>query len=83
VRIPRGDGTWDVVWITPVQRAVRRLVAVAEGKRIVLTGIDGDRHLRWTFDDITDDRFVWRGEESTDGGASFRLAEEMRLKRVS
>jgi hypothetical protein len=83
VRIPRGDGSWDVVWITPVQRAVRQLVGRAEGGRIVITGISGERQLRWTFNDIAPDSFVWRGEESTDGGASFRLAEEMRLRRVA
>lgn len=83
VRIPRGDGSWDVVWITPVQRAVRNLQGVAEGERIVITGADGDRHLRWSFNDIAADSFVWRGEQSADGGASFRLAEEMRLTRRS
>jgi hypothetical protein len=82
VRIPRDDGRWDVVWITPVQRAVRELVGRAEGERIVITGVSGERHLRWTFNDIAPDSFVWRGEQSTDGGASFRLAEEMRLSRV-
>ena len=82
VRIPRGDGSWDVVWITPVQRAVRQLVGRAEGERIVITGVSGERQLRWTFNDITPDSFVWRGEQSTDGGDSFRLAEEMRLRRV-
>jgi hypothetical protein len=39
--------------------------------------------LRWSFNDITPYRFVWRGEQSTDGGGSFRLAEEMRLRRVA
>jgi hypothetical protein len=81
IRIPRGDGTWDVVYITPVHRAVRHLHGGPEGERIVLTGVSGDRHLRWSFNDITPDAFVWRGEQSTDGGATFRLAEEMRLTR--
>lgn len=82
VRIPRGDGTWDVVWITPVHRAVTLLNGRPEGERIVVTGVSGDRHLRWSFNDIEPDKFVWRGEESSDGGATFRLAEEMRLSRA-
>lgn len=82
LRIPREDGAWDVVWITPVQRAVRRLVGRAEDERIVVTGASGERRLRWSFNEIAPDSFVWRGEQSTDGGASFRLAEEMRLSRV-
>jgi hypothetical protein len=81
IRIPRADGTWDVVWITPVHRAVRHLHGGPEGGRIVLTGVSGDRHLRWSFNDITPDAFVWRGEQSTDSGATFRVAEEMRLIR--
>jgi hypothetical protein len=82
VRIPRGDGSWDVVWITPVQRAVRQLLGRAEGERIVIIGSSGERHLRWTFNDVAPNSFVWRGEQSTDAGVSFRLAEEMRLSRV-
>lgn len=82
IRIPRGDGSWDVVWITPVRRAVRQLVAKAEGERIVITGVNGARHLRWSFNDVSPDAFVWRGEHSNDGGASFLLVEEMRLSRV-
>jgi hypothetical protein len=82
IRIPRGDGTWDVVYITPVHRAVRHLHGGPEGERIVLTGVSGVRHLRWSFNDIAPDAFVWRGEQSTDGGATFRLAEEMRLTRA-
>jgi hypothetical protein len=48
IRIP-GDGAWDVVWISPPQRSVTHLSARPEGDRIVITGIKGDRHLRWTF----------------------------------
>jgi hypothetical protein len=47
-----------------------------------LDRLSGDKHLRWSFNDITPDAFVWRGEHSTDGGASFRLVEEMRLRRA-
>jgi hypothetical protein len=82
VRIPRGDGSWDVVYATPLQRAVRHLVGRADGERIVITGASDGRQLRWTFNDIRADSFVWRGEHSTDGGATFRLAEEMRLTRA-
>jgi hypothetical protein len=73
---------WEVTWITPVQRAVRRLSGGRERDRIVLLGVDGGRRLRWTFNDITDSSFVWRGEVSVDAGASWRLTEEMRLRRT-
>jgi hypothetical protein len=82
IRVPRGDGSWDVVWITPVHRRVTHLRAQPDDGRIVITGSSGEKHLRWSFNDITPDAFVWRGEQSADGGASFRLAEEMRLRRA-
>jgi hypothetical protein len=82
IRTPRGDGSWDVVWISPVQQSVTHLHARPQGERIVIIGAKGDWHLRWSFNDIGPDSFVWRGELSTDGGVSFRVAEEMRLSRA-
>ena len=82
IRIPRDDGSWDVVWVTPVHRTVLHLIGRPEGERVVVTGAKGDRQVRWSFDDITQDAFIWRGEQSSDGGDTFRLAEEMRLSRV-
>lgn len=82
IRMPRGDGSWDVVWISPMQRSVTHLHARPEGEQIVITGAQGEWRLRWSFNDIRPDSFVWRGEHSTDGGASFRVAEEMRLSRA-
>jgi hypothetical protein len=52
------------------------------GKRIVLHGIDVDgATLRWSFDDITDTTFNWRGETSSDGGKTWRIEQEMKLRR--
>lgn len=82
LRVPRGDGSWDVVWISPLQRGVVHLDGRPAGERIVVTGCSKDRHLRWSFNDIMPDRFVWRGEQSTDGGNTFRLAEQMTLRRA-
>jgi len=74
---------WEITWITPVNRAVRRLQGGAVDDRIVLEGSDpGGAARRWSFNDITPSAFVWHGETSTDGGASWRLAEEMRLRRA-
>jgi hypothetical protein len=75
---------WEVTWITPVQRAVRRLSGGKVGDRIVLEGSgDEGKLLRWSFNDITPSSFVWRGEISSDGGASWRDREEMRLRRTA
>jgi hypothetical protein len=73
---------WEITWITPVQRTVTRLAGGRVGDRIVLEGGDGERRRRWSFNEITPTSFTWRGELSSDAGASWRLAEEMRLTRA-
>lgn len=53
-----------------------------EGDRIVLLGQDVDGSaLRWSFNDIQQNSFSWRGEISADGGKTWRTEQEMMLKR--
>jgi hypothetical protein len=53
-----------------------------EGDRIVLYAQDPDgTRRRWSFNDIKDDSFTWRGEHSSDGGKTWRLMEEHHMKR--
>ena len=68
--------------MSPMRRSVTHLHAHPEGLRIVMIGAQGDWQLRWSFNDIRPDSFIWRGEHSSDAGANFRLAEEMRLTRA-
>ena len=77
------SGRWSITWITPVYGRVERLTGGAAGDDIVLEGrsADGRGLLRWSFEEIGRDAFTWRGRRSTDGGASWRLEEEMRLWR--
>ena len=76
------DGTWDVTAISPVFNQVHRLVARKVGDRIVLEGKRPDgRPQRWSFYDITPDRVRWRGEVSSDDGATWFHEEEMTLTR--
>jgi hypothetical protein len=73
---------WQITWITPVNRRVRRLVARPSGDEIRLEGRnDRGELLRWTFSEITPETFTWRGYISGDDGASWHLEEEMRLRR--
>lgn len=73
---------WRVVWIPPRSGNVVSLRGGAEGDRIVLLGKDVDgSSLRWSFNDIRPDSFLWRGETSSDGGRTWRTEQVMRLKR--
>ena len=75
---PAAD-VWRVVWMEPWDHEFAVLDARRVGDRIVQEGeaMDGSARVRWTFSDLTADGFVWRGERSLDGGASWRLGLEM------
>jgi hypothetical protein len=74
--------TWRVVFVSPAYGALLTVQGGLEGNRIVLRGTDDEGSaLRWSFNDIQADSFVWRGEKSRDGGKTWRLEEEHRMKR--
>jgi hypothetical protein len=76
--------TWDMTAITPVHNQVRRLVVRTEGDRIVIEGRAPDgTHTRWSFNDITPNRWRWQGEVSADEGKTWVTDEEMILTRRS
>jgi hypothetical protein len=79
------SGRWSITWITPVGGRVERLTGGRAGDEIVLEGrsSNGRDLLRWSFEEIEADAFVWRGRRSGDEGTSWRLEEEMRLHRRS
>jgi hypothetical protein len=77
-----GRKTWRVTWVSPMAEAVTLLEGVEASGRIVLHAESPRGRLRWTFSDITDQAFVWRGELSTDGGTSWRIREDHRMHRV-
>jgi hypothetical protein len=76
-------GAWRVIFIGPQFDYVRRLTGGPVGDdRIVLRGQDPDgTELRWSFNDIRRDTFVWRGEKSRDGGKTWWMEEEHHFKR--
>lgn len=76
------SGQWQVSWFAALRGEVIHLRGGAEGGRIVLQGLDVDGSaLRWSFNDIQDDRFRWLGETSADGGSTWRVEQEMHLRR--
>jgi len=75
---------WRVVFVSPAFGAVISVQGEAEGDRIVLRGVDDQGGmLRWSFDDIQADSFIWHGETSRDGGKSWKLEEEHHMRRRS
>jgi len=75
-------GKWTLGFVAPAFDAVVRMEGGAEGDRIVLRGKDSKGVLlRWSFNDITPNFLIWRGESSYDGGKTWKLEEEHRLTR--
>jgi hypothetical protein len=79
---PRIDA-WQVQWSDPVTQTFLQMIGRAEGDDIVQLGTRADGQLvRWSFLDITENSFLWRGENSADGGASWRLVTEFTAHRA-
>jgi hypothetical protein len=75
-------GKWTLAFVAPTFDVVLRMEGGAEGDRIVLRGKDSTGALlRWSFNDIRPDSFVWRGESSRDSGKTWRLEEEHHMRR--
>ncbi len=73
---------WQVVFVAPAYGGIVTVSGGLEGDRIVLRGKDTDGSLiRWSFNDIKQDSFVWRGETSYDQGKSWVLQEEHHMTR--
>jgi len=80
---PRIDA-WHIQWSDPVTQNYLHMIGRAQGCDIVQLGMTEDgRLIRWCFLDITPDSFLWRGESSTDGGASWRVVIEFTARRTA
>jgi hypothetical protein len=77
------SGTWRATFIDPEHVSVARFTGGAVGdEQIVLHSQDFDgKEARWSFNDIRPDSFVFRDEESSNGGKIWRLREEDHMKR--
>jgi len=80
-------GAWRSTWIDPLNGRVRRFIGRPDGDDIILDGLDDEPAERWSFRDIAPgsapQSFRWTGEVSTDGRRTWRLDEEMLIRRRS
>jgi hypothetical protein len=76
-------GTWHCIWISPLHRVVRIFTAGKVGAEIVLEGTDrAGVPERWIFSQITPRSFRWRAVEFDAEKKTWRLTEEMRMRRI-
>lgn len=76
------SGKWRVIFLNPDFGAFISVEGEMEGDRIILRGLDIDgAAIRWSFNEIKSDSFIWRGEKSPDGGKTWRLEEQHVMKR--
>jgi hypothetical protein len=72
---------WQVAFFGPISRTYVMLTARPDGDSILLEGTERSDLLRWSFHDITDHSFLWRGHVSTDGASTWHYEQEMRARR--
>jgi hypothetical protein len=76
-------GAWRIYWIDPATNVYRQQVGRRQGADIVQEGVNETGALsRWSFTAITAHSFHWKGEVSSDEGASWRLLVEAFARRT-
>jgi hypothetical protein len=78
----RTAGKWSIVWVNPVSGAMNRLAGVRKGDHIVLHGEEDGRPIRWSFIEIRQNSFLWRGEACSKDG-TWSLEAEFRFNRIA
>lgn len=81
-RFDRNAGVWRITWINPVSGATNHLAGRRDGDRIMLLGEEEGTGIRWSFNNITVDRFTWLGESKKDSG-EWRVEAQFDLTRRS
>lgn len=78
---PKAD-VWHILWINASQNSTQTFTARQIGFEIVLDGTDTPHPHRWIFSEITPHSFRWRSEDSSDGGKTWKIGQEMSVRRV-
>jgi uncharacterized protein len=67
---------WCINWFNPVSNVTNKLYGWKEGDKLIHEGKENSDIIRWTFEDITENSFHWKGEISKDNGKTFELQAE-------
>ena len=79
-----GTDAWLIQWTDPVTQNFLQMTGRADGSDIVQLGTrPGGKLLRWSFSEISENSFLWRGDISADKGASWQLNVEFTARRVA
>src|SRR6516162_2641259 len=74
---------WRIYWLDPATNSYYEQIGRKRGPDIVQEGTDEDGDsTRWSFTEIKPDSFHWKGEVSTDKGATWRLVVEIFAHRI-
>jgi hypothetical protein len=74
---------WHIIWSDPLRQYYARQIGRRHGSDIVQQGTNhAGEATRWSFSEITLASFRWRGERSTDGGATWQLQAEFFARRA-
>ena len=79
----RKSHTWPTTFIDVEHASIARFTggAVADDRVVLDTRDFDDTDTRWSINDLRSGSFVWREEESRDGGKTWRLTAEHHMKR--
>ena len=72
-----------MTFIDPEYGAIETLNggAVGDDRIVLLSKAEDGKQRRWSLEDIRPDSWIFRDEASSDGGKTWRLREEDRMKR--
>jgi hypothetical protein len=74
---------WYSTWISPIKNIVQTFVARKVNEDIILEGKTAKGYpLKWIFSQITPNSFRWHSEETQDEGKTWKLTEEMQIKKI-
>ena len=74
--------TWDIIWMGPIKNRTFTFEAKMIGNEIVMNETSSnDVKMKWIISKIEQNSFHWRSILSDDNGETWKLVQEMNVKR--